>query len=132
MHPVPRNAAILLRRGSGAGRTSAAPYVIDRFASLRVHEVGAAVLLPARFRAFRAEWLFFSVADGAHPGRRNSRLRQRLFGRLRSILAQRQVVLDRAAFVAVALNHETHAGMLLQEAGVRLDDGLILRRDVVA
>src|SRR5580700_6256399 len=60
--------------GSRARRTSPVPAFIDSSASLRVHEVGAAVLLPARLSAFRAERFLLTVGNGAHAGRRNSSL----------------------------------------------------------
>src|ERR1700743_1800946 len=46
-------------------------------------------------------------------------------------MPQRQVVFSRAALVTVTLNDEIHIRMLLQEAGVRLQDLLILLRNVV-
>ena len=52
--------------------------------------------------------------------------------RVGAVVAQRQVVLGRAALVAVSFDGELHVGMLLQEARVRLQDLLILSGDIVA
>src|SRR5215831_8945434 len=117
-------------RGWGAGNSSCLQS--NRRTLLGIHEVSAAVLLPARFRAFRAKWLLLAVTNGANACGGNSLRHQRLLGRVGAVFAQRQVVLDGSALVAVSLNHECHVGMLLQEACIGLHNGLILRGDLIA
>src|SRR4030095_3889541 len=68
------------------------------------YKVAAAVLLPAIFVAFHAEGLFLAVAHGAHTVRADAQRNQVLFYGCRAAIAERQVVLRRAALVAVALN----------------------------
>src|SRR5664279_1188606 len=104
----------------------------DELPLLRINEVGAAVLLPASFGALAAGRFFLAVADGTDARRRDSLLDQCLLGGIGAILAQRQVVLDGSALVAVALDDESHARMLLQELRIRIDDGFGLWRDFVA
>src|ERR1035437_2996316 len=99
---------------------------------LLINEVGAAVLLPARLVAFRAERFFLAVADRAYAVGRNPELRQSLLGFVGTIVAQRQVVFGRTAFVAVALDGELHALVLLQKTRIRLYNLLILRRNIIA
>jgi hypothetical protein len=57
-----------------------------------VHEVAAAVLLPARFVALGAERFLLAIADGANAVGVDAQLHQRLLGRVGTIVAQRQVV----------------------------------------
>jgi hypothetical protein len=83
-------------------------------------EMCAAVGVPALFVALRAERLFLAIADGADAGGRNGQLYERLLGGRGAIVAECEVVLGRAAFVAVALDSEVNVRMLLEERGVRL------------
>src|SRR5271165_3704495 len=101
-------------------------------ARLLVHEMSAAVLLPARLGTLCAERFFLAVADGADTVAGNAQLHQSLFGCVRPVVAERQVVLGGAALVAVPLDCELDIGVLLQKAGVRLQCLLILWLDVVA
>src|SRR3974377_1741012 len=99
---------------------------------LLVNEMPAAVLLPARFVAFRAERPFLAVADGADAVAGNTQLHQRLLGSVRAVVSERQIVLGGTTLVAVSLDGERHFGMLLQEVRIRLQNLLILRLNVVA
>src|ERR1039457_1323476 len=68
------------------------------------NEVGAAVLLPARLVAFRAERFFLAVANRAHTVGRDTELRQSLLRAVGTIVPQRQSGLGRTTFLAVALD----------------------------
>src|SRR6476469_6267219 len=59
---------------------------------LRVHEMPAPVLLPARFIRLGAERLFLPVADGLNPVGADSRADQCVLHRAGTIVAERQVV----------------------------------------
>src|ERR1019366_2068649 len=65
--------------------------------SFFVHEVPAAVLLPATFVRLGAERLLFAVADGFDAIAADSSLDERVLHRVRAAGAQGQVVFGRAA-----------------------------------
>src|SRR5215472_13663504 len=71
-----------------------------------VHEMTAAVLLPAAFVGFRAERLFLAVADRLDAVAADARCDQRSLYSIGTAIAQSQVVLGRATLVAVALDGE--------------------------
>jgi hypothetical protein len=58
-----------------------------------------AILLPARFVRYGAEWFLFSVADRFDAISRNSSLDERIFHSVRAIRSQGQVIFRGAAFV---------------------------------
>jgi len=70
--------------------------------SLGKDEVGAPILLPARFVRLVAERLLFAVADGLDVARGNTILHQRVARSIGAAVAERQVVFRGAALVAVA------------------------------
>src|SRR5271165_671194 len=101
-------------------------------ALLRIDEMSATILLPARLRAFCAERLFLAVTKCTDAGSRDPLLDERLLGGVRTVLTQSQVVLNGTALVAVALDQERYIRVLLQEARIGLNHRLILRRNLVA
>src|SRR6266851_2560547 len=83
------------------------------------------VLLPARFIRLGAERLLFPEADSLDAVGGDSRSYQRVLHCTGAVVAEGQVVFRRAALVAVSLNREVDAGMLLQERDIGLNGGLI-------
>src|SRR5260370_26393461 len=88
-----------------------APNGVPRQSSLLIYEMATAVLLPASFVAFRAEGFFLAVADGLDPSGADTGRGQCAFDCTSALVAQSQVVLGRAAFVAMSLNCEIHVGV---------------------
>src|SRR5690348_7634115 len=96
-------------------------------------EVAAAVLLPAGFVGLHAEGLFLAEADGAEIGGRDAQVDEILLDGVGAAIAQSEVVLGGAAFVAVAFDDdlciritlEERSGLLERYAGVRADIGLV-------
>ena len=128
-HPARLTAtATRSRRSCSPTLTSCSDLPAHQLLLSLIHEVRPPVLRPAGFGAFGAERLFLAVADGANAIRRNAQRDQRLLGGVGAIVAQRQVVLGRAALVAVALDGELDVGMLLQEARI----GLTTPADIAA
>lgn len=93
-------------------------------------EVIDAVLLPALFVVLGAEGFFFAVTDGSDAFGGNSLLDQRLLCRFGAAGAESDVVLFRAAIVAMAFDEHFDAGMLDQEGFVILHDGRIVRTQI--
>ena len=108
------------RAGEGARRARARPAGGGRPGTLLGgdEEVRAAVLLPAVFRLLGAEGALLAVGDGADPGRVDAERDQVLAGRVCAPVAEREVVLGRAAVVAVAFDQELRARVRLQPVGV--------------
>src|SRR5271155_3985451 len=98
---------------------------------LFVNEMAAAILLPAAFVGLRAEGLLFAVADGLDAIASKSRLYERVFYGVGAIGAESEVVFGGATLVAVSLNRDADVGMLLQEAGIALNNALVGATDVV-
>src|ERR1700690_4445230 len=88
------------------------------------------VLLPALLVRFGAERLFLAVADGLYVVGGNPSLNQRVTNRVRTAVAQGQVVFRRSPFVAVSFHRKADVGMLLQELDVALHRGLLVRADI--
>jgi len=96
-----------------------------------IHEVSAAVLLPATFVRLGAERFLLAVADGLDAIAANSSLDKRVLDRVRAASAQGQVIFGRAALVAVSLDRDVDVGMLLQELGIALQRALLVRAYIV-
>jgi hypothetical protein len=94
---------------------------------LRDDEMCSAVLLPALFVALRASRLFLAVADGTDARGRDAQLHKCVLCGRGAIVAEREIVLGRSAFVAMTLDGEVNVGMLLQVIGIRLQNGLVAR-----
>src|SRR5215472_7531878 len=114
------------RSGSGGGGPAPAPNV----QLLGVHEVSAAVGLPALLGRLRAERFLLAVADRLDVRRVDAALDQGGLHRVGAAVAQRQVVFGRSPLVAVSLNGEAHVGMLLQEVDIALHRRLLVWTDV--
>src|SRR5579884_4459606 len=84
---------------------------------LRHHEVAAAVRLPALLVVLGAEGLFLAIADGVQAVGGNPQRNEVLLYRIRAAVAKREVVLGRAALVAVAFNRHLHLRIVAQEVG---------------
>ena len=106
------------------------PPLEPRLLLFRVHQVPAPVLLPTLFIVFGAERFLFPVAHRFHSICRNSRRDQSVFHRTGTIITKCKVVFSRPTLVAVSFNREADIGMLLQEARVSLDRGLIAGADI--
>src|SRR5579864_153996 len=97
---------------------------------LRIHEMTAPVLLPARFIGLGAERFLLAVADRLDAVRCNSRRHERILHRTGTVVAERKIVLGRTALVAVSLDRKGDVGMLLQEGHIRLDRRLLIGANV--
>src|ERR1035438_1365250 len=101
-------------------------------------EVDAPVLLPAGFVLLGALRPFLAVADGLQPVGGNAEPLEELFGGAGAAVAQPEVVLGGAAFVAMTLDDDGRIGEIAQDtlqrgaipgenvAGVTADIGLIV------
>src|SRR5579862_2505184 len=74
---------------------------------------------------------FFAVADSRHSARRNSQRREVVFGRLRALGAKCDVVILRAALVAIAFDLHVGIWMRLQPARIGTQHRTVLRLDRV-
>src|SRR5271165_3401747 len=97
---------------------------------LLIDEMATAVLLPASFVALCAERFFLTVADGFNPAGADATRGQRVSDRIGPLVAQSQVVVSRAAFVAVSFNREVDVGMLIEERYVGLQRTLLVSAKV--
>src|SRR5580700_1744973 len=113
------------------GRESPGPHSI----LLPCGEVCAAVLLPAGFVVVGTLRAFLAVADGLQFIGRNSQLDQEVLGGSGALVAQSQVVLGRAALVAMALDGDAGIGEAgedgLQRVGVLGKRGAGILADIV-
>src|ERR1700686_3928772 len=96
-----------------------------------VHEVSAAVLLPAAFVRLGAERLLLAVADGLNTITANSSLDERVLHRVRAAGAEGKVIFGRAALVAVSLDRDVDVGVLLQELCIALQRALLVRAHII-
>src|SRR5437660_1665608 len=96
-----------------------------------IDEVGAAVLLPARFRRFGTNRLLLAEADGADAIRSHAGLGQRVLDGLRAVVTESDVVLGGAALVAVSLDREFDVGMLREPLRIGLGGGGLVGPQVV-
>src|SRR2546422_845999 len=74
-------------------------------------------------RVAGVEGALLAVRDRREPVARDTVAHEIIFGRARALLAEGQVVLDRAALVAVSLDHDA-ARVLLEVFTVSLEGGL--------
>jgi len=86
--------------------------------SILVREVLPMILLPTLFVLFRADRPLFSVADGVNALRTHTGCDERLLHRICASVAGREVVLNRAALIAVPFDREFDVGMLDQELAI--------------
>src|SRR6516162_2629943 len=82
------------------------PPGLRRYTLFLVDEVSAAVLLPAGFVRLGAERLLLPIADGLDAARIHTGRDHGILDRVGATIAEGQVVLGRAAFVAMSLNRE--------------------------
>src|SRR5882762_45867 len=87
----------------------------------------AAVLLPAALVGLGAERLFLTVADRLDTADAESGLHQSVLYGVGPAVAQREVVLGGAAFVAMSLDRELDVRMLAEELRIALDGRLLIR-----
>src|SRR5262252_7107238 len=92
-----------------------------------VHEVAAAVLLPALLVRLRAERFLLAIADRFHMIGSDSALCQSVADRIGAAIPQSQIVFGRTALVAVSLNRKIDVGMLFQEPDIPLKCRLLIR-----
>src|SRR5208282_1087661 len=86
--------------------------------------MAAAVLLPAGFVGSRAEGLFLAVADGGEAVGRNAQADQILFDGVGAAIAESEVVLGGAAFIAMAFDGRADLRIVAKEIG-GLGEGLL-------
>src|SRR3954463_8406546 len=87
---------------------------------LLVHEVPAAILLPASFVALAAERLFLAVADRFDAAGIDSRSSQSSLHGASALVSQTQVVLGGPTLVAVSFDRDVDVRMLAQELSIGL------------
>src|SRR5580692_706004 len=97
---------------------------------LLIDKMATAVLLPASFVAFCAERFLLAVADGLDPAGVDARRSQRVFHGTGALVAQGQVVIGRAALVAVSFNRQVDIGMLIEERHIGLDRRLLVGANI--
>ena len=121
-------------RNSSSGNPPSARSLADRVGSLGPlrNEVVPAVLLPGLFVMARRAGMLLAVADRRDPIGRNAQIGQVLPRGLGAPLSQRQVVLARAALVAVSLDADPLIRVLLHLIEERLEDGSDLREQLGA
>src|SRR5262249_59096080 len=90
----------------------------------RDHEMRAAVLRPGRFIVPRVERELLAVAHGPDAIARNAERDEVRLHRYRPPLAERQVVLGRAALVAMSLDRNHPRRIFAQRRRIALYDGL--------
>src|SRR5208282_4345535 len=93
---------------------------------LLINKVAAAVLLPTGFVVFQAERFLLAVADcldtaGVHSGRG-----QGILHRTGALVSQGQIVLGRAAVIAMSLDRKVDVGMLVEKKHVGLYGSLLI------
>src|SRR6185369_3021381 len=83
--------------------------------------MGATVLRPGPLVMPRIEWKFLAVTDRPKPIRGHAERNQVGLRGEGPLFAEREVVFGRAALVAVPLDGDDPRGVLLQDAGVRIE-----------
>ena len=94
-------------------------------------DVSAPVHAEARVCLFGADREFLPVRNRPHAARADSRLFQRGFHLNRALVAEGEIVLGRTKFVAVALDHNPHVGMLFEKLRIGLDGRNLIGADCV-
>ena len=97
---------------------------------LPIHEMAATVLLPTGFVVFGTERPLFAVADGIDPVCGYAGGDQPLFHSVRTLVAQGNVVFDRASFVTMTFNREIDGRMLREERGIGLQGSILIRTNI--
>lgn len=95
------------------------------------HKVSPAVSPPATIATFTTKRLLFAIAYHMQPVFRDTQRSQILFGGGGPTLTQCQVVVICPSFVAMPLNLNFDAGMLLEEIRILLQDTLGTRIQVI-
>lgn len=88
------------------------------------------VLLPAFLTFFRADGLFFAIADGVHPVGGDAQIHQVSLGGIGAAIAQAQVILFASPLVAMSLEVELDTAVLFQEIGGTVQDRFGILPDV--
>src|SRR5271157_6372048 len=101
--------------GKPSARPPAAVCLASATALLPGREVHVPVLLPARLVGLGANRPLLAVADGPQPVGRHPQLLQELLGATGAPVAEAEVVLRRAALVAIAFEHDGRAGEVRQD-----------------
>src|SRR2546425_10749560 len=100
--------------------------------SARLHEeVGAPVLGPARLGVLLAHGLLLSVTQRVHPLGLDAARDEVVHRGLRATVAEGQVVGVRATLVAVALDEDERARVLLKPGRADVEDPRVARADLV-
>jgi hypothetical protein len=86
--------------------------------------MATAVFGVASFGGFHAERLLFSPTRGAQPAFRDAQANEVLHDGIGTTLSESKIVFRGAAFVAVALDGDAHAGIFLEEVSILSDGGL--------
>src|ERR1700683_430924 len=79
------------------------------------HEMRTAILLPARFIVLGAEWPLFAPAHGIHAVGGNAERNKVILGSLGAAFTEANVVLRRAALIAMALDGHANLRIRAQE-----------------
>ena len=86
------------------------------------HKMSSAVFLPAFFTFFRADGLFFAIADRVDPVGGDAQIHQVSLGGIGTAIAQAQVVLFASPFVAMTFDVELDTAILLEEISGTVQD----------
>src|ERR1700760_4716531 len=109
------------------------PLLIESSPPLLIkRETGSTILLPASLVRLGAELLFLAIAHGADAIWADSPIHQRLLGRVRSVLAQGEVIFRRSAVIAIAADNHLQSRMRGQEACVLRQNSLGVGTNLVA
>ena len=87
------------------------------------------VLAPASLIVFGTERTFFPVADRADSICTNAGAHKHLLHCIGSTVAERQIVIDRTAFVAVTFNKNFDVRVGLKKLDIVVDRGLLICND---
>ena len=91
----------------------------------------APIFAPAPFIMVLAQGAYFAITGRVDARPRDAEILQIPLGRFGTLLAQDQVICERAALVAMPLDRRTDVGVLRQPRGLIVEDGARLRIDVV-
>src|SRR5688572_32800700 len=124
-----------IRASTGSTGSMGSAFSVQRSTSKLLagdDELRPAVLRPRRFVVPRIEWKLLAVADRAQPVGRDAE-RHKIVARCeRAALAERQVVLCRAALVGVPFNRNHPRRIFLENLRVRVQRLLACAIDVGA
>src|ERR1700722_4854957 len=100
------------------------------YSLLLVNEMPPAILLPAAFVGFHAERLFLAITDGLDAIGAHTGCDQCVLHRRSPLIPQSQIEFRGPPLVAVPLNREGYARVLIEELRIGLDRTLLRAADI--